>query len=103
MLVVAVLFAAVVLNATLASRQGRLDDLRRAVRTADLEHRRLRAEVAELEAPDRIAAAALRLGLERPTELRFLTPVPLPVSVPSAAPVAPADAAPVTGESGAAG
>jgi hypothetical protein len=72
---VGLLFCAVVMNASLAARQGRLDVVRNDVRSADLEYRRERAEVAELEAPERIAAAALRLGLERPTELRFLTPV----------------------------
>jgi cell division protein FtsL len=70
--VTAIMFVAVVTNATRTSRGATFDVLRNQVRAAELEHRRLRAEVAILEAPDRIATLALQRGLERPTEIRFL-------------------------------
>jgi len=69
---------AVVAGHVLVARdQLRLDRLDGEVAAATLRNEQLRLEVAELSAPARLAAAARRLGLEVPSSVTYLEPVPL--------------------------
>ena len=77
--ILGVLFLAVVLHATLAQRQGVLDDTHLQLERAERDHERLRVQVAELESPQRITALAARMGLVTPERIRFVTPQ-VPVS-----------------------
>lgn len=73
--VVAVMFGAVALHAQLAQRQGHLDGLRVRLAEAERTHERLRLDVATLQSPLRIVAAADRMGLRPPIGIVFLPPV----------------------------
>ncbi len=69
------LFALAVFNTWLVQNQQRLDRLHRDVTEAQSEYERLRLEVAELESPERIVAAAVnQLGMVPPPETTYLTP-----------------------------
>lgn len=65
LVVAAAVFAAVALNAVAADDAVVAEQLDEAIRAAELDHGRLRAEVATLESPARIAEAAEDLGLVR--------------------------------------
>jgi cell division protein FtsL len=74
------------LNALLAQRSFRIDDLRQRIDALSEENVELLREQAALSAPGRIATWASRHGMRLPDDIRFL-------HVPSSAPVAPAGAA----------
>lgn len=73
---IASLFGVVVCHAVLVSGQGRLDGLQQQVAEEQTRYQALRLDVAELEAPGRIVAAAQELGMVSPAEITYLTPVP---------------------------
>jgi len=69
------LLAIVALHALLSQNQLRLDDLDARAAAAQARYERLRLEVAELESPSRIVAAAQeRLGMVTPPTVTYLTP-----------------------------
>jgi hypothetical protein len=76
MFVVAFLFAAVVMHAGLASRQVKLDRINVELERSEATNNLLHVEVARLQSPQRIAAAAARLGLVQPDQVRFVKAVP---------------------------
>ena len=72
--IVGLLFLAVVMHATLAQRQGQLDDTHVQVERAERDHELLRIDVARLESPERITGIAARMGLVTPQKIRFVSP-----------------------------
>jgi cell division protein FtsL len=80
------LLGLVSLNALLAQRSFRIDDLRQRVGALTEETAELAREQAALSAPGRIAAWARRHGMRLPDDIRFL-------HVPSTGSAAPAGAA----------
>ncbi|HTN81231.1 MAG TPA: septum formation initiator family protein [Acidimicrobiales bacterium] len=82
----AALFAAAVFQTVLVQGQQRLDQLDRQVGDEQNQFDQLRAEVAQLESPDRIVAVAQnRLGMVQPTKVTYIAPtVEQVVSVVSA-------------------
>ncbi len=75
-IVIVALFALAAMHALLISGQLHLDDLRREQASESEEIRRLRLEVAQLEAPDRVLEVARdRLGMVDPGEVGYLLPV----------------------------
>ncbi|MDH4147664.1 MAG: hypothetical protein OEY23_21105 [Acidimicrobiia bacterium] len=71
-LVFAALFALAAMQAVLVQGQLRLDALNRDVETRLATVDRLELEVSTLEAPDRLAEEARRLGMVEPPEIAFL-------------------------------
>ena len=68
-------FALVVAQALLVQGQQRLDDLGTQVSQADRRQQELRLQVAQLESPSRIVAAATNdLGMVPPAGVTYLTP-----------------------------
>ena len=65
-------FGAVALHAKLAQGQVRLDGLQRSMTEQEKQRTVLRSEVARLESPDRIVAAARDLGLVVPDAIHFV-------------------------------
>lgn len=95
LLVIASLFGVVVFHAVLVSGQGRLDGLQQQVAEEQSRYQALRLEVAELEAPGRIVEVAQgRLGMVSPSEIRYLTPVPLSTATPDPEPASASASAP---------
>lgn len=70
----AALFAVAVSHALLIESQVRLDDLDEQVAAEQARYEELRRDVAELEAPDRIVAAARELGMVEAGDVVWLTP-----------------------------
>jgi cell division protein FtsL len=70
----AIAFAVVVFQAQLVQGQRQLDDLEEQIEQAADEYRALRWDVAELESPERIVAAAGTLGMVLPPGVTYLTP-----------------------------
>ena len=69
------MFALAAFHAMLASEQASLDRLEQRVSDAQARYERLRLDVAELEAPDRIVREAQeRLGMVPPPGVTYLTP-----------------------------
>ena len=74
-IVVLSLFALAAFHAMLASGQADLDRLQARVSDAQAKYEKLRLDVAELEAPDRIVREAQeRLGMVPPPGVTYLTP-----------------------------
>jgi cell division protein FtsL len=72
----AALFGLVAAHVMLTQNQFRLQKLERLAADEQARYERLRAHVAELESPARIAAAAQeRLGMVPPASVKYLTPV----------------------------
>jgi cell division protein FtsL len=67
-------FAVVAFQAQLVQGQRHLDDLGERIDQAADEYRTLRWDVAELESPERIVAAAGALGMVPPPGVTYLTP-----------------------------
>ena len=65
-------FGAVVLHASLAQGQIRLEEIRREVGAAAHQQTLLHAEIAQLKSPARIVSAASRLGLITPDGVTFV-------------------------------
>ncbi|HUP86119.1 MAG TPA: hypothetical protein VM143_10675 [Acidimicrobiales bacterium] len=68
------LFGVVVFHVLLTQNQFRLDKLQEQSLERQAEYDRLRLEVAELESPDRVVAAAQVLGMVTPPKVTYLTP-----------------------------
>ena len=85
-----VAFSSVGLHGNLAKNQLVLDQLRSDISVEEQSNQRLRVEVAELQAPQRIVSEAERMGMAPSTEVVFLNAVS--VSTQPAATVPPADA-----------
>jgi cell division protein FtsL len=88
----AIAFAVVALQVVLVQGQQRLDQVNADIAGQTDAYNQLRLDVAELEAPSRIVAAATELGLVPPPEVVYLTPDGA-VTVPAAADPAAAGAA----------
>jgi len=78
----ALLFAVVLggnvsVHASTTQGQFDLERLRDSARQREAKYQQLRLEVAELQAPDRIAAEARRLGMVEPPKVTYLTPTAL--------------------------
>lgn len=79
-IVIVALFGLAAMHALLISGQRQLDDVRRETAAEAEEVRRLRLQVAELEAPDRVLEAArTRLNMVDPGEVGYLLPAGVPV------------------------
>jgi hypothetical protein len=72
----AIAFAVVACQVLLVQGQERLDTLHAEIGAEGGRHQELRLEVAELESPARIVAAATELGMVTPPEVLYLTPAP---------------------------
>jgi cell division protein FtsL len=70
-LVIAV-FGVVAAHVVLTQRQFRLEALQKHATTEEARYERLRLQVAELEAPDRVVAAARELGMVPPATVTYL-------------------------------
>ena len=68
------LFGVVVFHVLLTQNQFRLDKLQEQSLERQAEYDRLRLQVAELESPDRIIAAAQALGMVSPPKVTYLAP-----------------------------
>jgi cell division protein FtsL len=68
------LFGVVVFHVLLTQNQFRLDKLQEESIERQAEYDRLRLQVAELESPDRIVAAAQNLGMVTPPKVTYLAP-----------------------------
>jgi cell division protein FtsL len=74
-LVVAALFGLAAAHVVLTQNQFRLEQLNRAADQQQLQYERLRRQVADLESPSRIVAAAQeRMGMVPPASVKYLTP-----------------------------
>lgn len=72
----AIAFAVVACQVLLVQGQERLDTLESGITTERGRHQELRLEVAGLESPARVVAAAAELGMVTPPEVLYLTPAP---------------------------
>lgn len=105
--VISCLFAVAVMHALLIGGQIRLDEMQQDVASETEAVERLRLQVAELEAPDRILDVAQeRLGMQEPAEIGYVLPQGADgadgelMSVPPATvPPPPTTAAPAVGDS----
>ena len=69
------LFATVVFHVVITENQFRLDELRDKAAAEETRYARLRLEVAHLESPKRVVAAAQeRLGMVQPEKVSYLSP-----------------------------
>jgi cell division protein FtsL len=68
------LFLVAVSHAVLIEGQVRLDELEKDVAAEQAEYEDLRVELADLESPARIQAAASEMGMVPPAETTWLTP-----------------------------
>jgi cell division protein FtsL len=94
--ILAVVFGLVAIHVLLAQNQFELDRLNARSAVAEAQYDRLRLQVAQLESPERVVAAAEgRLGMVLPPKVTYLTPnAPAgPASSGSAPPPAKASAA----------
>jgi cell division protein FtsL len=94
--IAAVVFGLVGIHVMLAQNQFRLDRLNTRAADQEAQYQRLRLQVDQLEAPQRIVATAEgKLGMVPPAGVTYLTPS-APVSVPGPA-TAPTTTIPATG------
>lgn len=94
---VAVLFGLAAVHVLLTEGQFRLAHVQRQADDAQAQYVRLRLEVAQLESPERIVAAAQeRLGMVAPTALTYLTPSGPVVAMSPGAAHAPVVSRPAT-------
>ena len=92
-IVIAALFALAVMHALLIGGQLQLDGMQREVASETEEIRRLRLQVAELEAPHRVLAVAReRLGMVQPAEVGYLAPAGVQTGADARVRVEPAEA-----------
>lgn len=73
-LLFATLFAIAIAHTLLVQGQIRLDDLDAKLTVEQARYQRLRTEVAEMESPTRVVAAAEELGMVAPEDLVYLQP-----------------------------
>lgn len=82
---VLILFGLVGFQALIVSQQSTIDDLDRQIEAASRTNQKLRLQVAELEAPDRIRTAAIAmLGMVEPEEVIPLEPISAEELTPAA-------------------
>ncbi len=75
-LTVVLAFGVAVSHVLVAQNQARLDDLNRRLDAEQTRYEKLRFQLAELESPERVVAAAhTRLGMVEPTQVKFVPPV----------------------------
>lgn len=87
----ALLFALVAAHVVLTQNQFRLERMQRQAAEQQARYERLRAQVAELESPGRIVAAAQqRLGMVPPSSVKYLTPATAKTNTGQTAPKATA-------------
>lgn len=79
-LLFATLFAIAIAHTLLVQGQIRLDDLDTKLSVEQARYQRLRTEVAEMESPTRVVAAAEELGMVAPEDLVYLQPEALDAS-----------------------
>ncbi|HVV36831.1 MAG TPA: septum formation initiator family protein [Acidimicrobiales bacterium] len=73
---IALAFGVAISQVIVAQNQDRLDKLNRRVDAAQQRYEKLRYQVAELESPERIVAAAHnRLGMIEPAKVNYVPPV----------------------------
>ena len=84
-----VAFSSVGLHGKLAKNQIVLDKIRSEISVAERANQRLRVEVAELQAPQRIVAEAERMGMAPSSEVEFLDASMALVATGGAAPTIP--------------
>jgi cell division protein FtsL len=70
----AILLAVAVAHTVLVQGQVRLDELDAQLSTEQARYQELRREVAELESPDHVVAAAREQGMVTPGDLQYLQP-----------------------------
>lgn len=94
------LFGLAVFNVLLAQGQVRLNDIEEKANAQQDRYERLRLEVAQLESPERVVAAAQeRLGMVPPETVNYLAPQGSPPrSTPGGDPKVAAGATPVTSD-----
>jgi cell division protein FtsL len=71
-IVVAAVFGVVAAHVVLTQRQFRLEKLEQQASAAQQQYERLRLEVAQLESPERVVAAAQQLGMVPPATITYL-------------------------------
>jgi cell division protein FtsL len=92
------LFAIAIAHALLVQGQIRLDGLDDKLTVEQARYQRLRTEVAEMESPARIVAAAQELGMVSPQDLVYLQPEAVePQPVDASEPPSTADGSAVRG------
>ena len=75
-LTVALAFGVALSQVIVAQNQDQLDTLNRRLDDAQAKYDRLRFQVAELESPERVVAAAQdRLGMVEPAKVNYVAPV----------------------------
>lgn len=72
-ILIAALFGVVFAHVLLTQRQFRLDHLEQRATAEQAKYERLRLEVAQLEAPERVVAAAQQLGMVPPATVTYLS------------------------------
>lgn len=73
---IALAFGVAISQVIVAQNQDRLDKLNHRVDAAQQRYERLRYQVAELESPERIVAAAYnRLGMIEPAKVNYVPPI----------------------------
>lgn len=98
-LLFATLFAIAIAHTLLVQGQIRLDDLDSKLTVEQARYQRLRTEVAEMESPARVVAAAEELGMVSPEDLVYLQPEALDTAPPSGPDPSSADTSlPVRGQ-----
>jgi cell division protein FtsL len=86
-LLFATLFLVAIAHTVLVQGQIRLDDLDAQLTVEQARYQALRTEVAEMESPARVVAAAQELGMVAPQDLVYLQPdAPHPAGDPADAP-----------------
>ena len=80
-LVSAVMMGAIFLHTRIAERQLQIDQMERAVRTAQEDFDVLRSQRAELRSPTRISVSATALGMEIGSESEFVAIEPLLLAI----------------------
>jgi cell division protein FtsL len=71
-ILVVAIFGVVAAHVALTQRQFQLEQLEREAAAAEAQYERLRLEVAQLESPDRVVAAAQALGMVPPASVTYL-------------------------------
>jgi cell division protein FtsL len=85
LLVAVALFGVVVAHVVLTQNQFRLEKLQRQAAEQQARYERLRLQVAEMESPERVVAAAQeRLGMVPPPTVKYLTPAKAAAPPPAA-------------------
>jgi cell division protein FtsL len=93
LLAFAIAFGLVVAQTALVQGQQRLDDAQDRIAEATERQQELRLQVAQLEAPDRVVAAATDLGMVPPEGVTYLTPSGLATATSGATATAAASTA----------